>query len=277
LSSVDNIEPKELLMKKLLLIFTLLFSTVMFSSPSFAEGDDLQKAINQFFPNQIKVYGVKIIGTENTPFKDIEKAAKILNQWLDNNGDGNPDDKLVIDKLIKNNAILVMGKSENDLERSFDNLIDVLEDTNIDIDNFERALIGLISDEPNIAYLEEILHLVTQVGYANAYPEVFGEFKGSKISEAMDVARGGYFKTTPRIYPESSWYHYYDKSCDYACMITEYFYWSLTSLLGAQINRYDEISEEWELNTPSKMTKDELIMKILQDERYQIPKRLPSF
>ena len=60
-------------------------------------------------------------------------------------------------------------------------------------------------------------------------------------------------------------------------MITEYFYWSLTSLLGAQINRYDEISEEWELNTPSKMTKDELIMKILQDERYQIPKRLPSF
>ena len=277
MSSVDNIEPKELLMKKLLLIFTLLFSTVMFSSPSFAEGDDLQKAINQFFPNQIKVYGVKIIGTENTPFKDIEKAAKILNQWLDNNGDGNPDDKLVIDKLIKNNAILVMGKSENDLERSFDNLIDVLEDTNIDIDNFERALIGLISDEPNIAYLEEILHLVTQVGYANAYPEVFGEFKGSRISEAMDVARGGYFKTTPRIYPESSWYHYYDKSCDYACMITEYFYWSLTSLLGAQINRYDEISEEWELNTPSKMTKDELIMKILQDERYQIPKRLPSF
>ncbi len=264
-------------MKKLLLIFTLLFSTVMFSSPSFAEGDDLQKAINQFFPNQIKVYGVKIIGTENTPFKDIEKAAKILNQWLDNNGDGNPDDKLVIDKLIKNNAILVMGKSENDLERSFDNLIDVLEDTNIDIDNFERALIGLISDEPNIAYLEEILHLVTQVGYANAYPEVFGEFKGSRISEAMDVARGGYFKKTPKIYPKSSWYHYYDKSCDYACMITEYFYWSLTSLLGAQINRYDEISEEWELNTPSKMTKDELIMKILQDERYQIPKRLPSF
>ena len=60
-------------------------------------------------------------------------------------------------------------------------------------------------------------------------------------------------------------------------MITEYFYWSLTSLLGAQINRYDEISEEWELNTPSKMTKDKLIMKILQDERYQIPKRLPSF
>ena len=248
---------------------------ILFNLPSW--GDDLQIAINEFFPNQIKVYGVKIIGTAKTPFKNIEKASRILNQWLDNNGDGNPDNKLVIDELIKNNAILVMGKSEDDLDSSFENLIDVLEEANIDIDNFERALVGLISDEPNIAYLEEILHLLTQVGYANAYPEVFGEFKGSRISEAMDVARGGYFKTIPKIYPESSWYHYHDKSCDYACMITEYFYWSLTSLLGAQINRYEEISDEWEFNTPNKMTKDKLIMKLLQDEKYQIPKRLPSF
>ena len=68
-----------------------------------------------------------------------------------------------------------------------------------------------------------------------------------------------------------------DKSCDYACMITEYFYWSLTSLLGAQINRFDEIAEEWELNTPNKMTKDKLIMGLLQDKKYQLPNRLPSF
>ena len=135
----------------------------------------------------------------------------------------------------------------------------------------------MISDEPNIAYLEEILHLVTQVGYANAYPEVFGEFKGSRISKAMDIARGGFFEITPKAYPENSWYHYYDRSCEYSCMITEYFYWSLTSLLGAQINRYDEISDEWELNTPKKMERDKLIMELLQDKKYQIPKILPSF
>ena len=184
---------------------------------------------------------------------------------------------LVVDELIKNNAILVIGKTENDLENSFDNLIDILEDSDVDIDNFERSLIGLISDEPNIAYLEETLHLVTQVGYANAYPEVFGEFKGSRISKAMDIARGGFFEITPKAYPENSWYHYYDRSCEYSCMITEYFYWSLTSLLGAQINRYDEISDEWELNTPKKMERDKLIMELLQDKKYQIPKILPSF
>ena len=240
-------------------------------------GSDLKNAINETFPNQINVYGVKIIGTEITPRKDIEKASRILKQWLDNNGDEKPDNSLVVDELIKNNAILAIGKTENDLENSFDNLIDILEDSDVDIDNFERSLIGLISDEPNIAYLEEILHLVPQVGYANAYPEVFGEFKGSRISKAMDIARGGFFEITPKAYPENSWYHYYDRSCEYSCMITEYFYWSLTSLLGAQINRYDEISDEWELNTPKKMERDKLIMELLQDKKYQIPKILPSF
>ena len=237
----------------------------------------MQNAINEVFPSKMEVYGVKIIGTKATPPKDIRKAAKILKQWLDNNGDDKPDNSLVVDELVKNSAILAMGKTENDLENSFDNLIDILEESDVDIDRFERSLVGLISDEPNIAYIEEILHLVTQVGYANAYPEVFGEFKGSRISKAMDVARGGFFKITPKVYPDNSWYHYYDKSCNYSCMITEYFYWSLTSLLGAQINRYDEISEEWELNTPKKMERDKLMMELLQDKKYQIPKRLPSF
>ena len=258
-------------MKRTLLIIYMIFLAL----PSW--GSDLKNAINETFPNQINVYGVKIIGTEITPRKDIEKASRILKQWLDNNGDEKPDNSLVVDELIKNNAIIAIGKTESDLENSFDELIDILEDSDVDIDNFERSLIGLISDEPNIAYLEEILHLVTQVGYANAYQEVFGEFKGSRISKAMDIARGGFFEITPKAYPENSWYHYYDRSCEYSCMITEYFYWSLTSLLGAQINRYDEISDEWELNTPKKMERDKLIMELLQDKKYQIPKILPSF
>tara|TARA_B100000242_G_C42947972_1_gene439601 strand:- start:380 stop:577 length:198 start_codon:yes stop_codon:yes gene_type:complete len=60
---------------------------IFFALPSW--GSDLQNAINEIFPNQIKVYGVKIIGTEITPPKDIEKAARILKQWLDNDGDEN--------------------------------------------------------------------------------------------------------------------------------------------------------------------------------------------
>ena len=72
-------------MKQTLLTMFMIF----FALPSW--GSDLQNAINETFPNQIKVYEVKIIGTEITPRKDIEKAGRILKQWLDNNGDEKPD------------------------------------------------------------------------------------------------------------------------------------------------------------------------------------------
>ena len=112
-------------------IFTIFF--LLFAFPGW--GEDLQKAIDEFFPKQEKVFGVKIIGTENTPLEKIKMAANILNQWLDNNNDGNPDNDLLINALIKNNATLIMGQSEDDLEFFLENLIDVLENTNIDIDN----------------------------------------------------------------------------------------------------------------------------------------------
>lgn len=256
-------------------MYKFLILTISIFSSSLCYSNELHKALNKYFPNQTKVFGVKIIGTEKTPTTSIQKAAMILNQWLDNNSDGKPDNGLVIEALIKNNATLIMGKSEKDLENSLENLIEILEEEDIDIDNFENSLVGLFSNEPNIAYLEEILHLVTQLGYAHAYPNIFGEFKGSKISRAMDVARGGFFEKTPITYPKDAWYHNYDKSCDYACMITEYFYWSLTSLLGAQEDRYDEIFEEWELNTPKKMKNDNLMMRLLQNKKYYIPSKLP--
>ena len=72
----------------------------------------------------------------------------------------------------------------------------------------------------------------------------------------MDGTRGGYFEDIPNRYPANSWYHYDDDECEYSCMITEYIYWSITSLLGAQKNRLEDIQDEWELNTSSKMQKD---------------------
>ena len=77
-------------MKQKLLIICL----ILFALPSL--GKDVQKVLDEFFPKQEKVYRIKIIGTENTPLKNIKKAANILNQWLDNNDDGNPDNNLVI-------------------------------------------------------------------------------------------------------------------------------------------------------------------------------------
>ena len=49
-----------------------------------------------------------------------------------------------------------------------------------------------------VLMMMEVLHLITQHGYARVYPNVFGEFPdelGSKVADAMDNARGGFFST----------------------------------------------------------------------------------
>ena len=129
------------------------------------------------------------------------------------------------------------------------------------------------------ATLEEVLHLITHEGYADVYPEVFAEKKDSAIADAMDIARGGYFETIPNNYPESAWYTYDDETCEYDCMVTEYTYWALTSILGAQDSdgRYEEIKEEWRLNTKEKVqTTDTTVFNILTNESYGLATILPD-
>ncbi|GIS13157.1 MAG: hypothetical protein CM15mP115_23080 [Alphaproteobacteria bacterium] len=50
----------------------------------------------------------------------------------------------------------------------------------------------------------------------------------------MDVARGGRFETVPPRYPENAVYSYDDESCDYACQVTEFTYWAVSSLAGSR-------------------------------------------
>ena len=61
------------------ILFTIY--VIFFALPSW--GSDIQNAINEFFPIKIEVYGVKIIGTEATPRKDIKRLQKYLNNgWI---------------------------------------------------------------------------------------------------------------------------------------------------------------------------------------------------
>lgn len=93
----------------------------------------------------------------------------------------------------------------------------------------------------------------------------------------MDLARGGQFTSIPSPYPAGAWYTYDDSTCDYSCMVTEYHYWALTSLLGAQQNRLDEIGQEWKLNTKAKLIQqDPAIYQLLTDPQYKFPTVLPD-
>jgi len=128
------------------------------------------------------------------------------------------------------------------------------------------------------ATLEEVLHLINNAGHSYAYPGTFGKNKKSALSKAMDVARGGRFFKIPSIYPANAWFSYYDSTCDYeTCQTIEYLYWALTSILGAQENRLNEIGKEWKLNTADLLENtDNEIFELLTNPIYNLPTILPD-
>ena len=108
---------------------------------------------------------------------------------------------------------------------------------------------------------------------------VFDRVPGTDIANAMDKARGGHFQKAPDEYPEGAWYSYDDETCDYDCMGSEYIYWSLTSILGAQDypGRLDQIGREWRLNTRELvMEKDPDVYAIMTNPEYNLPSVLPD-
>ena len=70
-----------------------------------------------------------------------------------------------------------------------------------------------------------------------------------------------------------------DETCDYGCLLTEYFYWALTTLLDGQSDpgRCSEINREWEPCTPAALqSTDPAVYQLLTDPQYKLPTRLPD-
>ena len=240
----------------------------------------------------VNVFGVHIFASPITPENKLSHAASVLAQYLDNNEDGIPDNTRVLSHLVSRNVFIIMPGTEAEMERVEMGLIaeagyrfgqDLYgEETKPDflVDGKINAPDGHYYD----GALEEILHPITQHGYANAYPEVFGEVRGSTLANCMDAARGGYFERVPKGgpksgYPAEAWYHYTDETCDYGCMVTEYLYWALTSILGTQDfpGRREALEVEWELNTRERVrTGDAAVHELLTDPQYKFPTKAPD-
>ena len=245
-------------------------------------GAESPRGFSRIFGKRVDVFGVPVYATADTPDAKVLHAANVLAQYLDNNGDGKPDHPQVHAMLKKKKAGMVMAATERSFER-------------LDVHRYipERVWDAMImqglSGEETLpgwnrrgrfdATLEEVLHLITHAGYAHVYPEVFGEKPGTQIAKAMDRARGGHFRRVPRSYPAGAWYTYDDRSCDYGCQVTEYTYWGLTSILGAQDypGRGRDIGDEWRLNTRDKVRqRDPALYRLLTDPRYRLPSMLPD-
>lgn len=226
------------------------------------------------FNRKVVVFGIDIYAVAKVEDAKLLHAANLMAQYLDNDEDGTPDNPTVVDRMVAEKAFMVMWKKERDL--------------NINIPS-GRLGQDLGNDETHPTYvsnnksgefdaaLEEVFHIITHAGYSKVYPDIFGEMEGSQIANAMDKARGGQFASIPSSYPNGAWYTYDDSSCEYDCQVTEYFYWTMTSILGAQENRLNEIGQEWKLNTKDKVkNQDAAVYQLLTDPQYSFPTVLPD-
>ena len=170
--------------------------------------DDLSEASN-VFSKSVDVFGLRVLGTSSVSDAKVLHTANILAEYLDNDENGTVDQPEVLSKLLGSSnseiATMVLFASENEQQsysNDFDTLMRILERTqNLYADEIFES--GSQGDDRD-ATLEEVLHLVTDLGWDEAFPEVWGERKGSTLADAMDLSRGGYFENVPAQYPDGA-------------------------------------------------------------------------
>ncbi len=219
-------------------------------------------------------FGIQICSMPGVANKYLFHAKRVMDNLLDYDDDEFPDNQLVIENIIRTGSVFVIFNTEREIrnfeeifykgvDETIENECEELSDIECDyvIENKHGIFLAIFKDEMNLSNKgwdptkEEALHLITHAGYSKVYPEDFGQIEGSKIAKFMDVARGGKYNKVPLIYPKNAYYTYYDRSCDYACQITEFTFWAISSLRGEQIDREEDIKDEWKPNTPNKMRK----------------------
>ena len=218
---------------------------------------------------KVVVFDLNIYAYKEVEDAKLLHAANLMAQYLDNNEDGVVDNPTLLTALKNNKGHIYLWKTSAQQgglplqDLGADETIPAWH-TNGQTGRFDAAL-------------EEIWHVITHSGYSKAYPTIFGEGAGTSLTNAMDLARGGNFTTIPNPYPSGAWYTYNDVTCNYNCMSTEYIYWAMSSILGAQKNRLSEISQEWKLNTKAKIQiTDTAAYALLTDSQYKFPTILPD-
>ena len=243
-------------------------------------------------------FGVKICGMPDVDQKYLEHAKNVMDGLIDYNDDGIVDNQPAIDKVISTGSVFAVFRNSRG-ERNFadffwpeevyDEFMPIFDTQEWDCERDDQdkcmhaveskygTFLAVFTNEMNLSgsgwdpTIEEGLHLITHMGYAHAYPDIFGQNKDSHIAKLMDIARGGYFEKAKRRYPHGAYYTYDDRSCTYSCQVTEFTYWAITSLRGQQEGRVREIREEWKLTDPEKMqdTAPDLV-ELLSNKKYGI-------
>ena len=234
------------------------------------------------------VFGVHIIALPLVPDEKMEHAANVMAQYLDNDENGIPDNMLVLKNMLETKATLVMFNNSNDeVVKKFQNVsLKELHGFHCqDLERNETAAKGKFDES-----YEEILHLISDNGWALAYPKIFGISPAKPLTSVLArnmvkmIADCGYAFNGTLKWPNcTGFFHFLQPSCKFNCMQTEYFYAMLTSILGAQDGplapkgRCKWVSRVWELCN-EKLIKEHNPdgYALFTNKEYRLPTKLPN-
>lgn len=208
------------------------------------------------FQQHCSPFGISIFSLPSNRFPRDKflHVCNLMAQLLDNDQDGCADDTNVVKMMRLNQAGLVLVDSEN--ESYYNNIEESFDETAL----FASQVRPFCSGSSETATcrdvaIEEVLDFIAEYGISPYYFKEFGQcFDGnfeqrSELQVQMDIARGGHFTTMPNSYPANAVFRYDDRFCNYECMVSEFFYYSLTSLLGGQDARITQNMDEWQAST----------------------------
>ena len=261
----------------LLLKFILAQNDVCFNIESNPNLDDPAFDCFSKYVNVLNCF--EVYAESNISDHKVLHVASIAAELLDNNEDGIIDDENLYIQLQSKRALIPIFTFDG--SSCMDNFTDFYDGDGV------SAVLWRNEIEPSEpghwgsdATVEEVLHTINHVGHVALFPEAFNIIPNSSImSDAMDIARGGQFINVPNSYPEESWYHYDDWTCDYECQAIEYFYWSIVSYMGIldDPQTCSGIYNEWELCTPELFQNTDILMySIITDNEYKLPLLAPD-
>ena len=254
-------------------------STKEQTSFTIVSNPDRSQAAFAEFDRKIEVFFLVLYAEQGVRDAQLLHAATIMAELLDNDEDGAVDDATLLEQLQDSQACMPIFASEGSLAEM------------TMFDHYDGIGVGAVLyaqevDENNPgkwsydASVEEIMHTINSVGHVFVYPDAFQLSPNSSLlSDAMDVARGGQFEAVPSQYPESSWFHYDDETCDYECMAIEYMYWSQVAWMGLlnDDSICSGISNEWELCTPQSFQETDTAMHdVVTTQEYHLPQKAPN-
>jgi len=237
------------------------------------------ESLKQYFPYAIIWNDIPIFATANVSRDALFHTANLIAGYFDNDYDGIVDNSTVYAEFadgLKGIAIYSDTADENAITTALGNW--KLRTTSV----YENEMNSFLGDSINgnrDVTLERLLrYFIIEKGYTQAYSDL-GVSRPTDITDAMDIARGGYQAggLPGYSYPPFAWYT--DPiGLQYNELVYEYLYLSISSYAGSQAWRSADstLTDKWTTYTRALLeATDTTIVPIVESTTYNFPLTQP--